>query len=113
MPNELPFGAVERPRPNEQIAGRLIVSGWAMDDCGIESVRIYVDARYVTDARLQRDRTDIARTYPRHARGSVAHGWEAQVDWKGAPGPHTVLIQAQDNQGSTRDLDFMTVILNP
>jgi hypothetical protein len=56
---------------------------------------------------------DVVKAYPAFAHRSDVHGWTVTVPL-GADtpaGPHTILVQAVDNQGATRDIGTSTVEL--
>lgn len=107
--NELPFGVVDLPRAGATVRRTAFVSGWALDDSKIEGVRVYLDSRYVSDAQLGLDRPDVSKEYPRYARGTNAHGWGVEVDFSALTGAHTVLVQAIDDRGASRDLGVVSV----
>jgi hypothetical protein len=55
----------------------------------------------------------VVKAYPAFAHRSDVHGWTVTVPL-GADtpaGPHTILVQAVDNQGATRDIGTSTVEL--
>jgi hypothetical protein len=55
---------------------------------------------------LNTDRPDVAKAYPSYARGSSKHGWTTTVQFNAA-GPHTVIVQAVDTNGATRDIGVL------
>ena len=111
--NELPQGVVDVPAQGATVLRSTFVSGWAIDDSGVRSVRVYIDGKYVTDARTGLERPDVSKAHPRYARGSDAHGWGVQVDFGDLTGAHTLLAQAIDDGGATRDLGSVSVNVKP
>ena len=108
--NELPFGAIDVPAAGTVLRpGPTVVGGWALDDSGIAEVRIYFDGRFVERATPNVPRPDVAQAYPKYARGGDRHGWNLEVDFAATPGAHTILAQAVDSQGATRDLGSVAV----
>jgi len=101
--NELPFGIVDGPGANQQVGRQVKVVGWALDDTGVREVRVYVDGRLKTAVQLDVDRPDVSKAYPNYGTRSDRHGWSAFVDL-GKPGAHTIVVQAVDDTGATRDL---------
>jgi hypothetical protein len=87
------------------------VSGWVLDDSGIRGVQIYVDGKYVIDARLGLDRPDVSKAHPRYGGGSNAHGWGVEVDLGDRTGSHVILAQAIDDTGATRDLGAVSITI--
>lgn len=101
--NELPFGHLDKPVQDEQVGTQTAVGGWAMDDRGIAEVRVYIDNHLAGSVKLNTDRPDVSKAFPQYARGSTLHGWTLSISFD-APGPHTVLAQAMDSDGATRDV---------
>jgi hypothetical protein len=106
--NELPFGHVEVPAQGAEVKMLTPVAGWAMDDRGIREIRLYVDNHIVNSGRTGQDRPDVSRAYPRYTRGDHHHGWTVLAGFD-APGPHTILVQAVDSDGATRDIAVINV----
>jgi hypothetical protein len=113
--NELPFGYVDIPS-NGKTVGRMVhVGGWAMDDSAVAAIRIYVDdaLKGVTDVGLSRP--DVSKAFPKYVHGSAdavdRHGWQAAVDLGDQAGPHTIRVQAFDDEGASRDLGSVVVNL--
>jgi cytochrome c peroxidase len=92
-----PFGQVDTPRQNaEGVTGAVAITGWVLDDVGVEAVRIYrtclpsddsaacqtvagIRAVYISDAAfLEGARPDIAAIYPDWPNAARA-GWGALV----------------------------------
>jgi hypothetical protein len=74
-----PFGRFELPRDGATVSGSIPVTGWALDDTGVESVKIYRvsdstliyigEATFVAGAR-----PDVARAFPGYPKNYRA-GW--------------------------------------
>jgi hypothetical protein len=108
--NELPQGVVDTPKTGDVLKpGKTLVGGWAVDDSGIAEIRIYFDGHYKASAGVNVPRPDVAKAMPRYARRGDIHGWNIEVDFGMAPGPHIILVQAVDDSGATRDIGVMTV----
>ncbi|MCU0286291.1 MAG: Ig-like domain-containing protein [Acidobacteria bacterium] len=78
-----PFGSFEMPRYNTTVSGSIPISGWALDDTGIDRVQIYVeDIRdapgqklYIGDAVfVQGARPDVEAAYSHYPMNHKA-GW--------------------------------------
>ena len=108
--NALPFGYVDTPPAKAVVPTTFAVGGWAMDDEGIEVVRIYVDGKYKASTRLTTDRADVSKAFPAYAHSSNKHGWNATLTI-GTPGTHTLLVQAVDVKGATRDLGEVAIVV--
>ena len=112
--NELPFGFIDAP-PNGASVGRQVqMYGWALDDHGVKEVRFFVDGRYVTKCAIDTPRPDVAKANLVYRAGTDVHGWALTVTLAPelAPGPHTIIAQAVDTDGATRDIGTITVSLS-
>jgi hypothetical protein len=107
--NELPFGVVDVPSRGATVGPTAFVSGWAMDDGKIHVVKVYLDGRFVSEARLGLERPDVSKAFPRYAHGTNAHGWGIEIDLRDLTGAHTVIVQATDDSGATRDLGAVSL----
>jgi hypothetical protein len=106
--NELPFGHVDVPAAGSEVKAESPVAGWALDDRGVTQIRVYVDNHIINSGALSEDRPDVSRIYPQYARGSHRHGFTLLAGFD-APGPHTILVQAVDSDGATRDIGVIAV----
>ena len=107
--NELPSGVVDVPKAGDALQpGRTLVGGWAVDDSAVLEIRIYFDGRYKTSTSLNVPRPDVAKALPRYARRGDIHSWNARSisAW---PPARTILIQAVDDSGATRDIGVIPV----
>jgi len=111
--NELPFGFIDVPAAGSTVGHQMLTRGWALDDGGVSEVRIFLDGHFVGRTTITESRPDVSKAYPNYARGSDIHGWTVVVPVGAdtAMGPHTVLVQAVDNQGATRDIGTTNVAL--
>ena len=106
--NELPFGNVDVPAQGAEVKALSPVAGWALDDRGVREVRLFVDGHLATTARLTQPRPDVSQIFPQYARGRHRHGWVMLAGFD-VPGPHTIVVQAVDTDGATRDIGVVTV----
>jgi hypothetical protein len=108
--NTLPFGVVDVPRAQAVVPASFIAAGWALDEEGIEVVRIYVDGKSKASGRLTVERPDVSKAYPAYARQSDLHGWKVTVTI-GTPGVHKLTVQAIDVKGATRDIGEWDIVV--
>jgi hypothetical protein len=106
--NELPFGHVDVPVAGAQVNAQAPIAGWALDDRGVREIRVYVDGHIVNTGQLTAQRPDVSKAFPQYARESHLHGWALLLGFD-APGPHTVIVQAVDTDGATRDIGTLNV----
>jgi len=111
--NELPFGYLDFPVSGAAVEREMPARGWAMDDGGVREILIYLDNHFIARTTLTEARPDVSKAYPTYAHGGDKHGWTILVPLGGDPkvGPHTILVQAVDNQGATRDIGAANVEL--
>jgi len=113
--NELPLGFIDAPANGAGVGRQIQMYGWAVDDQGVKEVRIFVDGKYVAKTTLTAARPDVSRAQPLYAHGNDTHGWALTVTLGDVyqPGQHTILAQAVDTQGATRDIGTITVSVGP
>lgn len=110
--NQLPIGFLDVPAQGAELKpGPTKVGGWAVDDTGIKEIRIFYDNRYAGSTTLAVERPDVSKAMADYARGTDIHGWNAHLDFGMAPGSHTIMAQAVDDNGATRDIGMVTVIV--
>ena len=108
--NELPIGVVDTPAAGEVLRpGPTLVGGWAVDDTRIVEIRIYFDGRFVARTTVTVARPDVAKALPKYARDGDLHGWNVVVDFAATAGAHTILAQAVDSSGATRDIGAIAI----
>lgn len=108
--SEVPFGALDLPAPNSVVApGPLVVGGWAMDDEGIDVVRVFVNRRFVAETRLTVPRPDLIKAFPAYLHNTEVHGWNLTITLQAGTGAAEILAQAVDSRGATRDLGTVVV----
>jgi hypothetical protein len=109
--NELPQGFIDAPATGAGVGRAVQMYGWALDDGGVAEVRVYVDGRFAVRAPIDQKRPDVSKAYPDYAANTDVHGWAVTVplDASLSAGPHTIIAQAVDTQGATRDIGTITV----
>ena len=106
--NELPFGHVDVPVEGARVNAQTPIAGWALDDRGVREIRVYVDGHIINRGQLTDQRPDVSKEFPQYAHETHLHGWTMLAGFD-APGPHTLLVQAVDSDGATRDIGTLTV----
>jgi hypothetical protein len=106
--NELPIGHVDVPVQGAELKALAPVAGWAIDDRGIREVRLYIDGHIVNVGVPSQDRPDVGKAYPQYTHSDHRQGWTLLAGFD-APGPHTLLVQAVDSDGATRDIGVIGV----
>jgi len=108
--NELPIGVVDTPAPGEVLRpGPTLVGGWAVDDGRVVEIRVYFDGRFAARTALTVARPDVAKALPKYAQRGDLYGWNVLVDFAATAGAHTILAQAVDSSGATRDIGVIPI----
>jgi hypothetical protein len=119
--DSVPFGSFDTPLDGSVVRSSIPVTGWALDDIGVEGVKIYRasvpgegtgmifigDAVLVTGAR-----TDIPQAYPDYPRADTA-GWGYMMLTNFLPnsgnGTFTLYATARDGTGNETTLGTKTI----
>ena len=113
-----PFGAIATPIEGSTVRGTIPVTGWALDDVEVASVKIYrVDGAslvYLSDAALvEGARPDVAAAYPHYPNRQKA-GWSFSLPTHflpdGGNSSYTLHVTATDNQGNEVTLGTRTIL---
>jgi hypothetical protein len=109
-----PFGEFSTPQCGSTVSSSIPVTGWALDDVGVESVKIYrsqgQDLVYVGDAVfVEGARPDIEALYPSYPQNNRA-GWGYMLLTNYLPdGTHSIFAKATDATGNTVTLGSKTI----
>lgn len=118
----VPFGSFDNPLEGSTVSGGLPVTGWALDNIGLESVKIYRDKLpgetgtliYVGDAVfINGARPDVETAYPGYP-GNYNAGWGYMMLTHGLPDKgnrdYTLHAVAKDKEGNTITLGTKRII---
>ncbi|MCP4220086.1 MAG: hypothetical protein GY765_35975 [bacterium] len=112
-----PFGMFESPVDGANVASSIAVTGWALDDSGVEAVKIYRNEgsgmTYVGDATfVEGARPDLAAAYPYYP-SNTRGGWGYMLLThflpNGGNGTYTLYAVATDSVGKTAILGSKTI----
>ena len=114
--NAPPFGEITRSGGFSILSGNIPITGWALDDKGVQSVKIYrypqagegSDLVYIGDAVfVEGARPDIQQAYPGYPLNYQA-GWSGTLYSHLLPrdgnGMYEIIIKASDTDGVTKQL---------
>jgi hypothetical protein len=76
-----PFGVVDTPVAGAQVAGAISITGWALDDGGVERIAVFLSetGEWIADATfVEGARPDVAAAYASYPRRTRA-GWGVSV----------------------------------
>ena len=116
--NELaaPFGSFDTPQSGSAVSGSIPVTGWALDDVNLKSLKIYrkegTSLQYIGDANFIDDaRPDVAAAYPDYPNCTKA-GWGYMLLTHflpdGGNGTYTLVAIATDWKGKSTTLGEKT-----
>jgi hypothetical protein len=114
-----PFGTFETPVDNSTVMSSIPVTGWALDDIGIECVKIYREDGnfvYIGDAVLvDGARPDVESAYPGYPNNYKA-GWGYMLLTNflpnGGNGTYILRAHATDLEGNVTTLGTKTITVN-
>jgi len=113
----VPFGSFDTPLAGAVVRSSIPVSGWALDDVGVQSVKIYRgeggELVYIGDADfVEGARPDVEAAYPNYPNNSSA-GWGYMLLTNFLPnsgnGTYTLAAVARDSDGNTITLGTRTI----
>lgn len=112
-----PFGSFETPINGSTVRGTVMVTGWALDDVAVASVKIYrmdgTNLVYIADAAfVEGARPDVATAYPYYPHNRKA-GWAYSLVTNflpdGGNSSYTLYVTATDNEGNTVPFGTRTI----
>ncbi len=108
-----PFGDFATPTDYSTVRSSIPVTGWALDDVGIESVKIYNGSNYIGDAVfVEGARPDIEQAYPGYPMNSKA-GWGYMMLTNflpnGGNGQYVIYARTTDKEGNSVTLGSKTI----
>jgi len=110
-PDELPFGQVLEPKPDQEITGPFSIRGWALSENGIQRVEIYEDRTFLADARLGLSSPEAQAAAPDFP-GNANAGWVFATDLGiFTSGTHELTVQARSKTGAIRELGSWKLII--
>jgi hypothetical protein len=114
----VPFGLFETPEHGASVSSSIAVTGWVLDDIGVESVKLYRQEgigalKYIGDAiMVEGARPDVEGRYPTYPNNTKA-GWGYMLLTNflpnGGNGAYTLLAIARDVTGHEVTLGVKTV----
>ncbi|UCH93157.1 MAG: hypothetical protein JSV88_23125, partial [Candidatus Aminicenantes bacterium] len=118
--SSVPFGDFETPIDGSKVSSSIAVTGWVLDDIGVESVKIYrtegKNKVYIGDAVfVQGARPDVEQAYPTYPNNYKA-GWGYMMLTNFLPnngnGTFTILAIAADMEGNQVTLGTKTILVD-
>ncbi len=112
--NAIPIGFIDAPVPDETIAGKIEIAGWALDEIKIDRVEIYLDGQFIGNATYGNPRPDVEHDYPGRP-GTPNFGFMFILDTTSySNGSHTIEALAINSSGNKSPLipKKLTITIN-
>lgn len=112
----LPFGEFSTPIAGSTVSSSIAVTGWVLDDIGVNSVKIYSGQTYIGDALfVEGARADIETAFPGYPQNYRA-GWGYMLLTNflpgGGNGVYTLYAFAEDMEGHRVTLGSKTITVD-
>lgn len=112
----VPFGDFSTPVEGSATYNSVPVTGWALDDIGVENVKIYNGESYIGDAIfVEGARPDVETAYPTYPNNYKA-GWGYMLLThflpNGGNGTYTLIAKATDMEGNEVVLGSKTITID-
>ena len=109
-----PFGSFETPLHNSTVSSSIPVTGWVLDDVGVDNVKIYNGSSYIGDAVfVEGARPDVEDSYPyKPANYQAGWGYMMLTNFlpNGGSGTYTIRAIATDVEGHEVTLGTKTIM---
>ncbi len=114
--DQLPFGEFSTPVNASYVSSSVPVTGWALDDIDVASVKIYNGSTYIGDAVfVEGARSDVASaysTYPKNYQAGWGYMLLSNFLPNGGNGTYTLYAKVTDSAGHVVTLGSKTVYCN-
>jgi hypothetical protein len=107
--NPASIGWIDIPAKDATVDPSVRVSGWACDESGVKSVRIYFDDELMITVPLASARPDVERAYPKCASADHIHGFESIIDAGAHVGYTMIRAEVIDGKGGLTPLTSVSV----
>jgi hypothetical protein len=103
------IGWIDIPVKDATVDPTVRVSGWACDEQGVKSVRIYFDDELMVSVPLATPRPDVEKAFPRCATPDKIHGFESLIDAGAHAGYTLIRAEVIDSKGGMTPLPAISV----
>lgn len=107
------MGFIDSPKAEAVVGPIFSVAGWAIDESGVELVRIYLDDAIVATAPITIPRPDVDAAYAARTQIGTPHGFSVVVDAGTRAGFHTIRIEALDKRGALTQIATANIRIEP
>lgn len=103
------IGWIDIPAKDATVDPSVRVSGWACDESGVKSVRIYFDDELMVSVPMASARPDVEKAYPKCASADHIHGFESIIDAGAHVGYTMIRAEVIDSKGGMTPLPSVSV----
>lgn len=107
--NPASMGFIDIPAANATVDTPVRVSGWALDESGVQSVRIFFDDELMATAPLVTKRPDVLSQFKRFTENNPLPGFEAIIDAGAHSGYVNIRAVAIDGKGAQTQIYSVSV----
>jgi hypothetical protein len=112
-PNRPSIGFIDLPAAQSVVGPLFTVAGWAIDDSGVDRVRIYLDDQLVATVPVTIVRPDVDRAFSVKAGAGTPHGFSIVIDAGSRAGYCTIRAEAIDGRGALTQFATTNVKIEP
>ena len=106
-----PITTVDAPTREARIKGdSLFIKGWALNDSGVENIKIYIDSTLVKTITTGIERLDVNKIYPQY--NDKNSGYEATIDIRKLDGGYKRLKVEQVGKDGSIDVCEYTIYID-
>lgn len=107
-----PIINVESPQTSKTYTDNFNLSGYALNQSGVKSVKVYLDGNYSRDAQIGIQRTDVGAKYQQYL-GANNSGFSTTYNVNDFTiGNHTMKVEAIGNDGTIKDVTLYLYVYN-
>ncbi|SRR5258708_1995193 len=106
-------GFIDLPAPESVVGPLFTVAGWALDESGVERVRIYLDDQLVATVPVTIMRPDVDRAFSPKVGAGTPHGFSTVIDAGSRAGYCTIRAEALDGRGALTQFATTNVKIEP
>jgi hypothetical protein len=108
-PNPPSIGFIDIPANGATVDPIVRISGWAVDECDVKSVRIYFDDELMATVPLTSARPDVDGTFPKFRKPDARHGFDTLIPARSHAGYTLIRTEAIDGKGAVSPLYSVSV----
>ena len=112
-PNRASMGFIDQPAAEAVVGPIFTVAGWAIDESGVERVRLYLDDQLVATVPITIPRPDVDRAMSVRVGAGTPHGFSVMIDAGSRAGYYTIRAEAIDGKGAISQIATANIRIEP